>query len=256
MERSRARWMKSLVTFSVALAVGVALVGAPRVASAQARALMTPTGGRGQLSIDELTGFRLATTGVSYAGPIGVSFQRFGTDDFGVSNRTTVEHTTTFWLAPAADYFVIEHLSVGGLVEIVSTSGSVDTPNGSGTATVSNDLPSTTAFTILPRVGYMIPLGDRGGIWPRGGLGYASRQFVFNAGANATKQTFSSVIVDIDVGFLFRLNETFYLMGAPDVTFGLGGSHSATANNGASVSASASLFQFGLLSSLGVFLDL
>jgi len=255
MERSCARWMKSLVTFSVAMAVGAALLCISEPASAQARpSLMTPTGGRGQLSIDELTGFRLGlASGISYAGPIGLAFQRYSADRTDPGGGADVYHYTTFWLAPAADYFVIEHLSVGGLIELSTTSGSVDRPVNNN-ATVSQDLPTTTAFTILPRVGYMIPLGDRGGIWPRGGLGYASRQIA--AGNGNGKETFSSVIVDVDVGFLFRLNETFYLMGAPDVTFGLGGSHSATANNGASVSASASLFQFGLLSSLGIFLDL
>lgn len=245
---------------TVALATVAAAFGvlfAPAEASAQ-RSLMTPLGGKGQLAIDQLAGFRVGAVngGVTYAGPLGFSVQSYSSADYN-GRGNTVFHNTSFWFAPAADYFVIDHLSIGGLLELSTTSGSVDQPiNGSG-ATQNFNQPTTTDFTLMPRIGYMIPLAnDRIGIWPRGGLGYASRQVANGNLNNLQKETFGSVVSTIDVGFIFRVNETFFFRAAPEMTFSLGGSHSSTDNAGRSVSANASFFQFGVVTGIGVLLDL
>jgi hypothetical protein len=246
--------LPSALTAAAAAAVVVLLT--PGAASAQ-HSLMTPLGGRGQLAIDQLGGFRVGAVagGVSYAGPLGFNVQRYSSADYNGRGNTVV-HQTTFWLAPAADYFVIDHLSVGGLLELSSTGGSVDVPLPQNPgATQSQDLPTTTNFTLMPRIGYMFSLAnDRVGIWPRGGLGYASRQVA--SGTGRSKETFSSVVSTVDVGFLFRVNETFFLRAAPEMTFSLGGSHSSADNAGRSVSANANFFEFGIVTGIGVLLDL
>lgn len=245
------------VGLTAAAFAATAVLFTPSQASAQ-RSLMTPLGGRGQLALDQLGGFRIGAVsgGVSYAGPLGFSAQRYSAADYN-NGRSTVYNYTTFWLAPAADYFVIDHLSIGGLLELASTSGSVDVPINATGATQNFNLPTTTNFTLLPRIGYMISLAnDRFGIWPRGGLGYASRQVASGNVNNSNKETFGSVIASVDVGFLFRVNETFFLRAAPEMTFSLGGSHSSTNAAGNSVSANASFFQFGIVTGIGVLLDL
>ena len=241
---------------TLALATIAFLFLTPHAASAQGRALLTPTGAKGTLALDTLAGFRasLLGAGIGYAGPIGISTQRYSSTDYGTGVEDTVFHYTTVWLAPSAYFFPSDPLSIGGKIDIASSSGSVDVPIN-GSATANYNLPTTTSVTLLPRVGYLIPLGDRWGIWPRGGIGYASRQQLLGGDRvqNFGKETFSAAILNVDVGFLFRINETFYLAGAPDLTVSLGGSHTEIAQNR---SANAGFFQFGVTTGLGVFLDL
>jgi len=223
---------------------------------AQGRDLLSHSGGKGQLAIDTLMGFRIgAFSGVSYAGPLGFSTQSYNEHNPSNNNLETTTHLTTFWFAPAADYFIIDHLSIGGLLEVATTSGSIKTKapntNGNGTTETDTDRPTTTAFTFLPRVGYMFPITSRFAIWPRGGIGYASRQDVEGTGKN----TFSSLIFSADVPFIYRINETFFVSAAPELTFSAGGNHSVDVNN-QSQSADASFFQFGLATGLGILLDL
>ena len=249
------RFRSSLRLATATFAAAATLAALPR----QAHALPEPTstmGARGQLAVDQISGFRVSTDGgLTYYGPIGFSTRSYNATNFDNRGDTTY-HFTTFWLAPSADYFVIDNLSVGGLLELSTTSTSVDFPTGNG-ATQNISQPTTTNVTILPRVGYLIGLSDRFGIWPRGGLGYVSRQSITpdRDPANAVKDSFGSFIMDIDVGFLFRLSDTFYVKAAPEVTFSLGGSHSATVRN-VTTSANAGVFQFAMVSGVGGFIDL
>lgn len=66
--------------------------------------------------------------------------------------------TTSIQLAPAADYFVINGLSVGGFVGFdYATSGDND----------------SSRFSIGPRVGYNFPFSDLVSIWPKAGFSFA-----------------------------------------------------------------------------------
>ena len=219
-------------------------------------------GVRGTLAIDTISGFRATaisaggTTGFAYAGPIGFMHQNYSEDPYNAQGTQTTVSTNTFWLAPSADFFVIDGLSVGGLIEVNSTSGSVEQKDNIG-RTVSVDLPTTTNFTLLPRVGYLFALSDKWGIWPRGGIGYASRQGVTEAGTTGqVKTTSSGVLTDIDVGFIWRpIAPVFFRLG-PEVSFTLGASHSQTNPNGVSVSANSGLFAFGILGGVGAMFEL
>ena len=224
---------------------------APRDAHAQ-RELLTPLGNKGTLSIDQLSGFRIsAIGGISYAGPIGFAIQSFGEKDAVGTGKTTL-NTTSIWIAPSADFFVIDHLSIGGVIEVISTSSSVDTQANANAGTVTTNLPATTAITFLPRVGWMFGITDRFGIWPRIGLGYGSRGSVDN---NGRKDTVSGFLTDLDVGFVYRINENFFFRAAPQVTLGLGPSHSVTVG-GTTFSNDASLFQFAGVAGFGAMWDL
>jgi len=245
---------RSLALAGLAALIVVASIFVPSPAQAQQRDLLSLPGTKGQLAIDSLMGFRIgAFSGVSYAGPLGFSTQSYSADDVTNNNAQTTTHTTTFWFAPAADYFILDRLSVGGLIEVASTSRTdkTKTTNNGNTVEREEDRPTTTAFTLLPRVGYMFPITSRFAIWPRGGIGYATRQNVIATG----KESFSAFIFSADVPVIFRINETFFLSAAPEFTVSLGGEHSLPVNN-TSRSADASFFQFGLVTGLGVLLDL
>jgi len=66
----------------------------------------------------------------------------------------------------------------------------------------------------------MIPITSRFAIWPRGGIGYASRQNApsrqgLPANAPDNKDSFSALILSADVPFIYRINETFFVSAAP-----------------------------------------
>ena len=242
-----------LVSSLVAASV---LAAAPGALAQEVRPLMSPTGGRGQLNIDQLGAYRIGTfSGLSYSGILGFAVQKFSYD---TQPGTVTDHYTTFWIAPAADYFVLDHFSIGGFLEVSSTSGSRDRPINP-TQNVNDKIPAATNFTLLPRIGWMFPLGDRIGIWPRGGIGWASRQTPVSGSVgtnNPEVETYSSVILDLEVPVLFRFNETFYLSGTPQFLTSLGGSNSTFDNANREISSSGSFLQFAVTIGFGVLLDL
>jgi hypothetical protein len=71
----------------------------------------------------------------------------------GVSGGTTAIH-----LAPAADFFVIDNLSIGGFVAFDYTKTGDSDSN---------------RFSIGPRVGYNLPFSDLISIWPKVGFSFA-----------------------------------------------------------------------------------
>jgi hypothetical protein len=231
----------------------------PTEAFAQ-RELLNPMGSKYTLVIDQLSGFRVGAFGqnnygFSYAGLVGIVHQSDSERVIGPGVPLDgVARTTTIWLAPSADIFLFNFpLSLGALFEISSTSGSVDAVQGGVIRT--NDLPTTTSITFLPRVGYLFAINDRFGIWPRGGLGYASRQQTDPTNFQ-NRFTLSGFVTDIDVGFLWRPVEAVFFRLGPEIAFSLGASHSATNAAGVTTSADASIFQIGLLGGIGVMFSL
>src|SRR5262245_1906170 len=107
-------------------------------------------GTRGTLVIDQVSGFRVSSiSGINYAGPFGFATQRCSLGGFQQGSGATVYHFTNVWFSPSADYFLFDHFSVGGLIELTNTSTSVDVPQP-GAPSQSNDLPNITNITFLP----------------------------------------------------------------------------------------------------------
>src|SRR5579859_1622920 len=69
---------------------------------------------------------------------------------------------TRIILYPAADYFIIDHLSLGGFVVLEH-----DSVGDTG----------TTTYGLGPRVGYDYPLTDQFSVWPRGGFALTNRSY-------------------------------------------------------------------------------
>jgi hypothetical protein len=159
-----------LIRAALALAGALALLLVATSASAQ----IVDAGGRGSIVFDDLSGFRATSIGgVGYAGPLGVSVQSLNETALDGSGDRSTYHYTNFWFAPSIDVFVINHLSVGGLVEVGVTTSSLDQFHAANGTTTSGSLPTTTDLTFLPRIGWLFDITRRFGIWPRIGLGWA-----------------------------------------------------------------------------------
>jgi hypothetical protein len=134
-----------LAVSATGAAAAVAVAASPAAAQGQAR-----FGDQGELAIsaDIIEGFEttLENTSVSNGG---------GSD-------------TTLRLAPAADYFVIDRLSLGGQVVL-----GVDSPPRG---------PSVTEFSVAPRIGYNAPISDLVSFWPDGYIRFTTVSG--NPGAN------------------------------------------------------------------------
>jgi opacity protein-like surface antigen len=237
------------------LAAGLALATLSAAPAARAqRELLTPTGGRGQLALDGLVGVRTNLNGIAIGGPIGFSYSTYNVDSSPSGQTQTGQTRVGFWIAPQLDYFVVDRLSIGGRIEFqVTTRTDSTTTVVAGTKTTTDTgYPALVDFTLLPRVGYMIPIGSRFAIWPRAAIGFAMRQNHVTPSSNGT---FNALALGLDVGFVIRMNETFYLKIQPEMTWLPVGGYSARPAN-VTVSGSGSSFELGLLTAFGAFLPL
>jgi len=248
------------------LALSLAAVSVLTTSAAFADPLETEAGAKGTLAIDQLAGFRASSVdGIGFAGPLGFSISRIAIDTVTAGTTVTTSlKRTAFWLAPSVDYFVIDHLSVGGVVEFSTTSSTIESTAAAASTTVS--LPAATNFTIVPRIGYLIPFTDRFSLWPRAGIGFFTRQDpptvvagTATAAGSSTSST-SGAIIDLDANFLFRLTNQVFLKAAPTFSVALGANTSRTTTAGTTTttgpSQSTAFYNFGILGGVGVFLPL
>jgi hypothetical protein len=117
---------------------------------------------------------------------------------------------TSFTLAPALDYFVIPHLSVGGQV-LLSYAG------GGGS--------HSTTFGLVPEVGYDIPLGDTWSFWPRVSLSFTTTSFSSASGGSSN----NDLSLGIFTPFLVHPAEHFFFGLGPGFTGVLAGPNPNTA---------------------------
>lgn len=235
--------------WSVFVLLALVLFLTARPARAADRELIVPFHEGGHLVLDQLSGMRLSTgTGVSYAGPIGFAHRAEKIE--GISELDT----NTYWLAPSADVFVLDHFSVGGLVEIAHTTSS------GKFAGQSFDMPGRTAMAFVPRIGFYAAFTDRLGLWPRIGVGWTSKESAYltpttGAGTAVATETFRAMVIDLDLSLVYRFNETFFMRMGPQVGLTFGGRHTLESVTG-SYGSDGSVVQFGGLTQLGVNLEL
>jgi hypothetical protein len=109
---------------------------------------------------------------------------------------------TVFSIAPAADYFVIQGLSIGAqvMVGVVSTSP----PMGQKGTT-------TTLYGVAPQIGYNLALTDSISFWPKVFFAYAGS----SESDNGLSQ--SAGTIGLFAPFLFHIATHFYAGVGPDV---------------------------------------
>jgi len=105
--------------------------------------------------------------------------------------------TTVFSLHPAVDYFLIDHLSLGGYVDFTHAGG-----GGS----------STTNIGIGPRVGYDINLSSRFSFWPKAGLAFNHTAI----SAGPVDASNDELTINLFAPFLFHPVEHFFMGFGPN----------------------------------------
>jgi hypothetical protein len=216
------------------------------------RELIVPFHEGGHLVLDQLSGLRIApSSGMSYAGPAGIAFRSERSDSLTPGGPPSETSTTSLWLAPSADVFVTDHLSLGGLAEIAHTWGAVE--DGGKRL----ELPGTTSMTFLPRVGFYVSFTDRIGLWPRAGIGWSSVESVsfLSTGSVPSRETFRAMILDVDLSLVYRFGETFFMRAGPEIGVTLGGRRTFE-GNGTSSGAGAGVLQISGVVGLGMNLEL
>jgi hypothetical protein len=129
--------------------------------------------------------------------------------------------TTSIQLAPAADYFVIENLSVGGFIGFdYVTAGDND----------------SSRFSIGPRVGYNIPFSDLVSIWPKAGFSFAHTSSTVSTRVNgATVSTTNSAdafALNLYAPIMFHPVQHFFAGFGPFLDTDLSGDRRATVFGG------------------------
>ena len=135
-----------------------------------------PFGKAGELSIGSdlnlvATGSLITLAGGSFSGGGGSLLTPATMLDIGgTSTSNNGGSQIGFAVAPAADYFVIDNLSLG--LELLFgyqsySPGSVTLTTPAGSTTTSPPSTNLTEYGIAPRVGYNIPIGGSVSIWPK-----------------------------------------------------------------------------------------
>ena len=87
-------------------------------------------------------------------------------------NNAPFEAYSSFYNLPRVgfDWLPIQNLTLGGATWLYMDLQATDTPSGGS----SKDQPKLTYWGIAPRVGYIVPMGDKASFWPRAGVEYHS----------------------------------------------------------------------------------
>ncbi|MCK8499722.1 MULTISPECIES: hypothetical protein [Myxococcus] len=135
------------------------------------------------------------------AGQIVVSSDAFG----NLGYTTEGAGYGYFHIAPSADYFLKENLSVGANVQLRVLFGEGDT---------------VAAFGIGGRVGYNIALAEKISVWPKAGvtLFVGDNIIATQDGTGAA----STVILDGYAPFLYHVTSHFFIGAGPRLAIGLG----------------------------------
>ncbi len=191
-----------------------------------------PFGRRGQFVLDEVVGLRAggsslpATVGGSSAG--GVDYSGV----FGYSESTQAlgegagagqsSSTSRIWFAPAFDWFVVDHLSLGvGLAfELDHTQVTL---TGPGVPPLGALPMVSTWLSAMPRVGWAFEVTRFLSLWPRVGVGYAHGRTdgaAFGGPVGVGERTFdeSTWMARADVGLVFDVMPHVFLSATPELT--------------------------------------
>ena len=161
---------------SQSLQRGVFLVTASLLLSSTALAQQFGGAGTFAVSAERLFGFSYASQSTTQE-VAGTEIERSASfTSFSLLGKVSTVSaswaTNTLYSFPrlAGDYFVIQGLSLGAGLGIVTGSSSLE--QKSGNISREDDGPSFMGFLIAPRVGYAFPFTASVGLWPRGGITY------------------------------------------------------------------------------------
>jgi hypothetical protein len=198
--------------------LGCVLAGAT-LAPSTARAQAADFGAPGELAISSDAQVSLLGQSYSGNGAPGSTFQLV--------------------LQPAADYFIIRNLSLGGYLEYAHQSQS---GNNGGPSTNSD------TFGLGPRVGYDIVISDSFSFWPKAFIGFSSTNF--STGNNSGGD--NSWSIGVFAPFLFHPVQHFFLGLGPTLSTQL----SNTVSQGNQSASGPTATRYGIAFTVGGWLPL
>jgi hypothetical protein len=174
-------------------------------------------GGAGTFVVDLLGGSTATNLGFGasvgfFAGPLTIYGANESQNEPGGQSYPQ-QHQIEIGLAPSLDYFVTDHISVGGRIGAAVTESSTNTGPATG---VSVPDAHGYAFTMMPRVGYAIPLSSSFTLWPRLGIGYDVSRATRDAAARDLSHAFYT---RVNVGLVVRLAKHVVLDVGPTLTY-------------------------------------
>lgn len=150
------------------------------------------------------------------------NFGQSGQVAFSNENSLQVSHSsdgiTTINIAPAADFFVMKNLSIGGVI-------------GFDYAKVGNH--HGTRFEIGPRVGYNLSFTNMLGVWPRVGFSFAHSSAGYTVAMGdqdvSTSKSNNSIALNIFVPLMMHPATHFFVGFGPFLDTDLSGDNRVTA---------------------------
>jgi hypothetical protein len=178
-----------------------------------------------------------ADPGLNNLRPAPTTLTPIGFQYYSVSNNGGSD--TLFSLAPAADYFVIDNLSLGAQLMLGFLSSSPPAPGQGDT---------TTMWGIAPQIGYNISLSDSISFWPKLFFAFAGASVSNNGGS------VNSGTLGIFAPFLFHVATHFYFGIGPDLSTQAFVNEST--GNGQNVNNPAKVTTFGAMATVGGWFNL
>lgn len=229
---------RSLPALPLALA-GLAAVPASLALEREARADGSGApdfGRRGQVVLPELAGVRTgqpphfgASPGeigsaagigsVGWGGAIGYNKSSY-TTTWGAETATPLTSTSTsesFWFAPAVDVFVARRVSIGVAAGVLFSRSRFD-----ATGTQSDYEVETLSVAAAPRVGYVVPLGQRLSFWPRLGLALSASEQSGTVAPDGRPVSWTgrAIAGELDLALVYHPHRRLMLQVAPQLGVG------------------------------------
>lgn len=171
-------------------------------------------GRRGQIVLDDIVGagFGSALPSTLYGAGIGLSgWLAFGSVTEPIGSGATAS-SSSLYVAPEVDWFVTDHLSIGGNVSAMLEQTKEEIPQPASSSSSSGF-----ALSFEPRVGYAVRLTGGVAMWPRAGLSYGILHAQDDAGAWRVVDHWWGA--RLEVPFVFRLGSHVYLDAGPELLY-------------------------------------
>jgi hypothetical protein len=141
----------------------------------------------------------------------------FSTDAALAIERRTLSDSdgaaTSVSILPATDYFLIDNLSLGGVIGVVYTKSGEN---------------RSTSFRLGPRVGYNFELSRLLSLWPKLGFSYAHNKNKVDAGPVSFSDTNDAIALNLFVPVMIHPAEHFFAGFGPFLDTDLSGDNRAT----------------------------
>ena len=168
--------------------------------------------GRGSLVFPDLLGI----SSLPVAGALGVGGILFtGPISFATTTSEGGSRASSIGVAPSLDFFVSDHVTIGGRVVAFRNTSTYVVPSAGGAAPASSSAAGY-SIGIAPRVGYVVPLTDDIALWPQLGLLVTQSRFE----SEGLGRTLSRGIgAELEVGLLLPLGRHVVVRLAPTLAY-------------------------------------